>query len=216
MGNLFQVAMGKVIGTKNERELKRLEARIEAINALEPEMQQLPDSEFPLRTEKFKKRLAEGETLDDLLYEAFALCREAGRRALGMRHFDVQLIGGMVLHDGAIAEMKTGEGKTLAATLPVFLNSLGGGSVHLVTVNDYLARRDAEWMGPIYEALGVTIDVLQMQMPEPDRAKAYRSDITYGTASEFGFDFLRDRLKVSGDRTQAMPFWAPWLNVGQY
>src|SRR5438093_694681 len=195
MGNLFQIAMGKVIGTKNERELKRLEARIEAINALEPEMQQLPDSEFPLRTEKFRKRLAEGETLDELLVEAFALCREAGRRTLAMRHFDVQLIGGMVLHEGKIAEMKTGEGKTLVATLPVYLNSLAGKGVHVVTVNDYLANRDAAWMGPIYRLLGLSVGVIVHDLDDEERRQAYNSDVTYGTNNEFGFDYLRDNMK---------------------
>src|SRR5207249_3894382 len=163
MGNLFQVAMGKVIGTKNERELKRLEARIEAINALEPEMQQLPDSEFPLRTDKFKKRLAEGETLEDLLVEAFALCREAGRRTLAMRHFDVQLIGGK--------------------------------GVHVVTVNDYLANRDAAWMGPIYRLLGLSVGVIVHDLDDEERRQAYNSDVTYGTNNEFGFDYLRDNMK---------------------
>src|SRR6266516_2792104 len=195
MGNLFQVAMGKVIGTKNERELKRLEARIEAINALEPEMQQLPDSEFPLRTEKFKKRLAEGETLDDLLVEAFALCREAGRRTLAMRHFDVQLIGGMVLHEGKIAEMKTGEGKTLVATLPVYLNALSGRGVHVVTVNDYLAKRDSEWMGQLYRFLGLSVGVIVHDLDDQERRDAYAADVTYGTNNEFGFDYLRDNMK---------------------
>src|SRR5437763_956663 len=195
MGNLFQIAMGKVIGTKNERELKRLEARIEAINALEPEMQRLPDSEFPLRTEKFKKRLAEGETLDDLLVEAFALCREAGRRTLAMRHFDVQLIGGMVLHEGKIAEMKTGEGKTLVATLPVYLNSLAGKGVHVVTVNDYLAKRDAAWMGPLYRLLGLGVGVIVHDLDDAERRAAYNSDVTYGTNNEYGFDYLRDNMK---------------------
>src|SRR5713226_5590546 len=160
MGNYFQLALGKVIGTKNERELKRLEERLEAINAFEPEMQKLPDSEFPLRTARLKQRLAEGESLDDLLPEAFALCREAGRRTLNMRHFDVQLIGGMVLHEGKIAEMKTGEGKTLVATLPVYLNSLASKGVHVVTVNDYLAKRDAAWMGQIYGFIGMTTGVI--------------------------------------------------------
>src|SRR5256886_2395712 len=195
MGNLFQVAMGKVIGTKNERELKRLEGRIEAINALEPEMQQLADSEFPLRTEKFKKRLAEGETLDELLVEAFALCREAGRRTLNMRHFDMQLVGGMVLHEGKIAEMKTGEGKTLVATLPVYLNSLAGKGVHVVTVNDYLANRDAAWMGPIYRLLGLSVGVIVHDLDDEERRQAYNSDVTYGTNNEFGFDYLRDNMK---------------------
>src|SRR2546430_12543773 len=195
MGNLFQVAMGKVIGTKNERELKRLEGRIEAINALEPEMQQLADSEFPLRTEKFKKRLAEGETLDELLVEAFALCREAGRRTLNMRHFDMQLVGGMVLHEGKIAEMKTGEGKTLVATLPVYLNALTGKGVHVVTVNDYLANRDAEWMGQIYRFLGMTVGCIVHDLDDAERQQAYLCDVTYGTNNELGFDYLRDNMK---------------------
>ena len=147
MATYFQTALGKVIGTQNERELKRLSGRVKEINALEPEMARLSDSEFPARGEQFKKRLAEGATLEDILPEAFALCREAGKRSLGMRHFDVQLVGGMALHEGKIAEMKTGEGKTLVATLPVYLNSLTGKGVHVVTVNDYLAKRDAACRG---------------------------------------------------------------------
>ncbi len=195
MGNFFQVALGKVIGTKNERELKRLGERIDAINALEPEMKRLPDSEFPARTEKFKQRLAAGESTDDILIEAFALCREAGRRTLNMRHFDVQLIGGMVLHEGKIAEMKTGEGKTLVATLPVYLNSLEGKGVHVVTVNDYLAKRDAAWMGPIYRLLGLTVGVIVHDLDDAERREAYNCDVTYGTNNEFGFDYLRDNMK---------------------
>src|SRR5437762_3675911 len=195
MGNFFQVALGKVIGTKNERELKRLSEKLQAINALEGEMERLPDAEFPVRTEKFKKRLAEGETLDDLLAEAFALCREAGRRTLNMRHFDMQLIGGMVLHEGKIAEMKTGEGKTLVATLPVYLNSLAGKGVHVVTVNDYLANRDAAWMGPIYRLLGLSVGVIVHDLDDEERRQAYNSDVTYGTNNEFGFDYLRDNMK---------------------
>src|SRR5574337_1654893 len=165
MGNFFQIALGKVIGTKNERELKRLSERVEAINTLEPEMQKLPDAEFPNHTCQFKERLENGASLDDLLPEAFALCREAGRRTINMRHFDVQLIGGMVLHEGKIAEMKTGEGKTLVATLPVYLNALGGKGVHVVTVNDYLAKRDTQWMGPIYHGLGLSVAVIQGDDP---------------------------------------------------
>jgi preprotein translocase subunit SecA len=195
VGNLFQVALGKVIGTKNERELKRLGERVEAISALEPEMQKLPDSEFPVCTEKFKQRLANGESLDDILVEAFALCREAGRRTLNMRHFDVQLIGGMVLHEGKIAEMKTGEGKTLVATLPVYLNCLESKGVHVVTVNDYLANRDASWMGPIYRLLGLTVGVIVHDLDDDERKEAYNSDVTYGTNNEFGFDYLRDNMK---------------------
>ena len=181
MGSYFQYALGKVIGTKNERELKRLSERIEAINALEPEMQNLAEAEFPARTLRLKERLAKGETLDDILEEAFALCREAGRRALNMRHFDVQLIGGMVLHEGKIAEMKTGEGKTLVATLPVYLNALEGKGVHVVTVNDYLAKRDAAWMGPLYRLLGLSVGVIVHDLDDEERKLAYRSDVTYGT-----------------------------------
>src|SRR5579864_2324873 len=195
MGNYFQFALGKVIGTKNERELKRLESRVLAINALEPEMQKLAESEFPARTQKFKERMAGGATTDDILVEAFALCREAGRRALNMRHFDVQLIGGMVLHQGKIAEMKTGEGKTLVATLPVYLNALEGKGVHVVTVNDYLAKRDSEWMGRIYKFLGLTVGVIVHDLDDEERKVAYNSDVTYGTNNEFGFDYLRDNMK---------------------
>ncbi len=195
MGNYLQIALGKIIGTKNERELKRLSARLGEINALEPEMEQLPDAEFPQRTERLKQRLADGEPLDNLLDEAFALCREAGRRTINMRHFDVQLIGGMVLHEGKIAEMKTGEGKTLVATLPVYLNALAGKGVHVVTVNDYLAKRDAAWMGPIYRLLGLTVGVIVHDLGEEERQQAYQCDVTYGTNNEFGFDYLRDNMK---------------------
>ncbi len=195
MGDFFQVALGKIIGTKNDRELKRLKAKIEEINALEPEMQTLADADFPARTAEFRRRLAEGETTDDILPEAFALCREAGRRALNMRHFDVQLIGGIVLHEGKIAEMKTGEGKTLVATLPVYLNALEGKGVHVVTVNDYLAKRDAAWMGPIYRMLGLTVGVIVHDLDEAERRAAYGCDVTYGTNNEFGFDYLRDNMK---------------------
>jgi preprotein translocase subunit SecA len=195
MGNYFQLALGKIIGTKNERELKRLSMRIQAINALEPEMQRLPDSEFAARTEKLKQRLAGGETAEDILVDAFALCREAGRRTLNMRHFDVQLIGGMVLHEGKIAEMKTGEGKTLVATLPVYLNGLEGKGVHVVTVNDYLAQRDAAWMGPIYRLLGLSVGVIVHDLDDQERRAAYKCDVTYGTNNEFGFDYLRDNMK---------------------
>src|SRR5947207_10759540 len=195
MGNFFQLALGKVIGTKNERELKRLSEHVEAINALEPEIQRLPDSEFPLRTARLKQRMAEGASLQDLLPEAFAVCREAGRRTLNMRHFDMQLVGGMVLHEGKIAEMKTGEGKTLVATLPVYLNSLEGKGVHVVTVNDYLANRDASWMGPIYRLLGLSVGVIVHDLDDGERREAYACDVTYGTNNEFGFDYLRDNMK---------------------
>ena len=195
MGNYFQLALGKVIGTKNERELNRLRPHVEAINRLEPKMQRLRDSEFPARTEEFKRQIADGAPLDDILVEAFALCREAGRRTLNMRHFDVQLIGGMVLHEGKIAEMKTGEGKTLVATLPVYLNALEGKGVHVVTVNDYLAMRDAAWMGPIYRLLGLTVGVIVHDLDDEERRAAYNCDVTYGTNNEFGFDYLRDNMK---------------------
>jgi preprotein translocase subunit SecA len=195
MGATVQYVLGKIIGTKNERELKRLSARVAEINALEPEMIKLPDAEFPLRTARLKERVAQGEPLENLLPEAFALCREAGRRTISMRHFDVQLIGGMVLHEGKIAEMKTGEGKTLVATLPVYLNSLEGKGVHVVTVNDYLAKRDAAWMGPIYRLLGLTVGVIVHDLEDAERRLAYNSDVTYGTNNEFGFDYLRDNMK---------------------
>jgi len=195
MGNYVQIALGKVFGTKNERELKRLSERVGEINALEPEMEKLPDPEFPLRTAGLKERLAGGATLDEILPEAFALCREAGRRTLNMRHFDVQLIGGMVLHEGKIAEMKTGEGKTLVATLPCYLNALEGKGVHVVTVNDYLAKRDAAWMGPIYRLLGLSVGVIVHDLSDEERRYAYGCDLTYGTNNEFGFDYLRDNMK---------------------
>jgi preprotein translocase subunit SecA len=179
------------------RKFKDYERRVARINAFEGEMELEEDHELRERADKLRERARNGESLEDLMYEAFAVCREAARRTLDMRHFDVQLIGGMVLHDGSIAEMKTGEGKTLAATLPIFLNSLAGQSVHLVTVNDYLARRDAEWMGPIYELLGVKVGVIQNMQPFAEKRAAYQADVTYGTNSEFGFDYLRDNMAVS-------------------
>src|SRR5687768_6579281 len=161
------------------RKFKAYEKRVESINRIEPEMELLDDAELRAEADSLRERARGGESLDDLLPEAFALTREAAKRSLGQRHYDVQLIGGMVLHDGAIAEMRTGEGKTLAATLPIFLNSLAGESVHLVTVNDYLARRDAEWMGPIYDALGVSVGIIQSQMGSTERRQAYAADVTY-------------------------------------
>jgi preprotein translocase subunit SecA len=178
-------------------QFKRYSERVGRINDLEPEMEELTDEELRQDAEQLREHARNGEPIDALLPDAFALCREAGRRTLNMRHFDVQLIGGMALHDGAIAEMKTGEGKTLAATLPIFLNSLGGGSVHLVTVNDYLARRDAEWMKPIYDALGVKVGVIQNMQDYESKRLAYQADVTYGTNSEFGFDYLRDNMATS-------------------
>ncbi len=187
--------LAKVIGTQNDRELKRLWPSVAKINVLEPSIQPLSDAELRGKTAEFKTRVANGEELDDLLPEAFAVVREAGRRVLKMRHYDVQLIGGMVLHTGKIAEMKTGEGKTLVATLPAYLNALAGKGVHVVTVNDYLARRDSEWMGKIYRFLGMSVGVIQHELTDQQRQVAYGADITYGTNNEFGFDYLRDNMK---------------------
>jgi len=220
---MFKHLIQKIVGTKNERELTRLRPRVQAISALEPEMQRLSDADFRAKTAALRERVAQAAggngdiqaVLEEILPEAFAVCREAARRVLNMRHFDVQLIGGMVLHEGKIAEMATGEGKTLVATLPVYLNALTGKGVHLVTVNDYLAKRDTQWMGPIYHALGLSVGVLQHEASslfDPtvrasdmrvanlrpcSRQEAYRADVTYGTNSEFGFDYLRDNMKFS-------------------
>jgi len=187
----------KIVGSKNERELKRLQPLVDRINTLEPQMQALSDAALTAKTGEFRERFGRGETLDDLLPEAFAVVREAGRRALGMRHFDVQLLGGMVLHNGKIAEMKTGEGKTLVATLPVYLNALAGKGVHVITVNDYLARRDSEWMGQIYRFLGMSVGCIVHGLTDAQRQEAYGFDITYGTNNEFGFDYLRDNMKFA-------------------
>ena len=192
---MIQTFLAKVVGTQNERELKRLRPIVGEVNALEPAIQALSDEQLRAKTAEFRDRLAKGETLDDLLPEAFAVVREAGRRVLNMRHFDVQLIGGAVLHKGKIAEMKTGEGKTLVATLPAYLNALEGKGVHIVTVNDYLARRDSEWMGKIFRFLGMTVGVIQHDLNDAERQVAYAADITYGTNNEFGFDYLRDNMK---------------------
>jgi len=192
---MIDAILAKIFGTKNEREIKALRPLVSAINDLEPRLMALSDAELAAKTAEFKSRLDQGATLDDLLVEAFAVCREAGRRVLNMRHFDVQLIGGMVLHAGKIAEMKTGEGKTLVATLPVYLNALAGRGVHVVTVNDYLARRDAEWMGRLYKFLGLSVGVIVHDLDDRERRQAYACDITYGTNNEFGFDYLRDNMK---------------------
>jgi preprotein translocase subunit SecA len=189
----------QIIGSKNDRELRKLAPRVAAINALEPSLQALSDEQLREKTLDFRLRNEAGASLDDILNEVFAVAREAGRRALGMRHFDVQLIGGMVLHQGKIAEMKTGEGKTLVATLPVYLNSIAGKGVHVVTVNDYLARRDAEWMGLLYRFLGLSVGVIQHDLEDAQRQAAYAADVTYGTNNEFGFDYLRDNMKYSLD-----------------
>ena len=198
----FERGVTAMFGTSNARYVRRLQARVEAISALEPRFQAMSDAELREQTALFRQRLKAGETLDDVLIEAFAVCREGGRRYLNMRHFDVQLIGGMVLHSGSIAEMVTGEGKTLVATLPAYLNALEGKGVHVVTVNDYLARRDMEWMGPLYLGLGLTVGNIQSNMETEPRQAAYECDITYGTNNEFGFDYLRDNMRPAafGDR----------------
>jgi preprotein translocase subunit SecA len=185
----------KIFGTRNDRLLKQLRRQANQISALEPQMQGLSDAELRAKTDDFRSRIEAGSTLDSILPEAFAVVREAGVRVFGMRHFDVQLIGGMVLHSGKIAEMRTGEGKTLMATLPVYLNALGGRGVHVVTVNDYLARRDAQWMGRLYNFLGLTVGVVVPQQTNEEKIAAYRADITYGTNNEFGFDYLRDNME---------------------
>ncbi len=185
----------KLFGSSNDRRIRAYRPQVDAINALERELEQLSDEALRARTEAFKKQLAEGATLDDILVPAFATVREAGKRTLGQRHFDVQLIGGMVLHEGKIAEMKTGEGKTLVATLSVYLNALAGRGVHVVTVNDYLAKRDSEWMGQIYKFLGLTVGVIVHGLDDEQRKKEYDCDVTYGTNNELGFDYLRDNMK---------------------
>jgi preprotein translocase subunit SecA len=192
---MWKWILTKIFGTKNERDLKKLQPYVVAINALEPQIQKLTDAQLQAKTAEFKEKLRQGATVDDILVEAFAVVREVARRTIKMRHFDVQLVGGIVLHQGKIAEMKTGEGKTLVATLPAYLNALEGKGVHIVTVNDYLAKRDAEWMGPIYKFLGLTVGVIQHDLGDAERQKAYAADITYGTNNEFGFDYLRDNMK---------------------
>ena len=185
----------KVFGTPNDRLVKSIQPLVAQVNALEPEFQALSDAEIKAKTAEFKDRLAKGETLDDLLPEAFANAREGAKRSLGLRPFDVQIMGGIFLHQGNIAEMKTGEGKTLMATLPVYLNALAGKGVHVVTVNDYLARRDAEWMGNVYNFLGLTVGAVYPNMDEALKKEAYNSDVTYATNNELGFDYLRDNMK---------------------
>src|SRR5216110_556956 len=214
---MIDVVLRKIFGTKHERDVKRIMPTVVASNAFEPSVRALDDAGLRAKSEEFKKRIEGGEPLDEILPDAFAVCREAARRAVGMRHFDVQLIGGMVLHDGKIAEMATGEGKTLVATLPAYLNALTDRGVHIVTVNDYLAKRDAQWMGPIYQALGLTVGVIQHEASfryDPTyvtsdirmtalrpctRQEAYRADVTYGTNNEFGFDYLRDNMRFTLD-----------------
>ncbi|MGD8546606.1 MAG: preprotein translocase subunit SecA [Thiohalophilus sp.] len=194
---MFKTFLKKIFGSRNERLIKQMRKVVERINALEPDMQALSDEALRNKTVEFRQRVADGATLDDLLPEAFAVVREASVRVLGMRHFDVQLIGGMVLHNGKIAEMRTGEGKTLMATLPCYLNALSGSAVHVVTVNDYLAKRDAQWMGKLYKFLGMSVGTIGSGMPFEDKKDAYAADITYGTNNEFGFDYLRDNMAFS-------------------
>ena len=189
----------KIFGSANDREVKALRATVEQINALEPDVEKLSDDELRARTDWLRERLKNGETLTDILPDTFATIREASKRVRGERHYDVQLLGGMVLTSGKIAEMKTGEGKTLVSTLPVYLNALEGKGVHVVTVNDYLARRDAEWMGEVYGFLGLTVGVIMHGMTDDQRREAYACDITYATNNELGFDYLRDNMKYSTD-----------------
>ncbi len=192
---MIQSLARKIFGSANEREIKRLQPLVERINSLESTLTPLSQEQLAAKTVEFRERIARGETLDDLLPEAFAVCREMSKRVLKMRHFDTQLIGGMVLHNGKVAEMKTGEGKTLVATLPVYLNALSGKGVHVVTVNDYLARRDAEWMGQVYQALGLKVGIIVHGLNDAQRRESYAADVTYGTNNEFGFDYLRDNMK---------------------
>lgn len=195
----------RLIGNNSAREIKKMRAIVDEINGLEPSLSGLSDSSLAAKTQEFKKRLADGETLDDILPEAFAVVREASKRVLGMRHFDVQLIGGITLHRGNIAEMRTGEGKTLVATLPVYLNALTGKGVHVVTVNDYLAKRDSEWMGKLYRALGLSVGLIVANLDYNQRKLAYASDITYGTNNEFGFDYLRDNMVIHAEQMVQRP-----------
>ncbi len=193
-------ALTSLFGSRNDRVLRQLSKTVVRINALEPEFEKLSDEALRGKTAEFKKRIADGESLDKLLPEAFAVVREGAKRMLGMRHYDVQLIGGMVLHMGKIAEMRTGEGKTLVATAPVYLNALEGKGTHVVTVNDYLAKRDAAQMGKLYNFLGLTVGVVWPGMDHADKFAAYAADITYGTNNEFGFDYLRDNMALSKDQ----------------
>src|ERR1043166_5530062 len=187
----------KLFGSSNDRRVRKYQPRVDEINVLEPGLVKLADDQLRARTQEFKKQIADGASLDDLLVPAFATVREAARRAIGQRHFDMQLIGGMILHEGRISEMKTGEGTTLVATLPVYLNAVSGRGVHVVTVNDYLAKRDSEWMGRIYKFLGLTTGVIVHGLDDEQRKKAYDCDVTYGTNNELGFDYLRDNMKMS-------------------
>ena len=190
----------KLFGTDNDRTLKKIQPFVPVINDFESRLQPLTDDQLRAKTAEFREKLSQGATPDDILPEAFAVVREASRRTTRMRHFDVQLVGGVVLHQGRIAEMKTGEGKTLVATLPAYLNALDGKGVHIVTVNDYLAKRDTEWMGAIYRFLGLSVGTIQHDIGDAERYTAYRADITYGTNNEYGFDYLRDNMKFDLSR----------------
>src|SRR5438876_1421971 len=192
---MLDTLVKKFVGSRNDREIKKIQPLVQKINDLEPQVSSLTDEQLRSKTAEFKQRFENGESLEDLLPEAFAVVRETGKRVLNMRHFDVQLIGGVALHQGRISEMKTGEGKTLVATLPAYLNAIEGKGVHVVTVNDYLAKRDSEWMGRLYKFLGLSVGVIQHGLDDQERRESYGSDITYGTNNEFGFDYLRDNMK---------------------
>lgn len=194
-GEMLLALATKIFGSSNERVLKNLYRHVDPINALEKTFEGMSDSDLRAQTDSFRQRLANGEPLDNLIDESFAIVREAAKRTLGQRHFDVQLVGGLALHEGKIAEMRTGEGKTLVATLPVYLNALSGKGVHVVTVNDYLAKRDAEWMGQVYNFLGLSVGCITSKIEDSERKAAYACDITYGTNNELGFDYLRDNMK---------------------
>jgi preprotein translocase subunit SecA len=194
-----------LFGSSNARQIKRFETIVQKINALEAGLEKLTDDQLREKTEQFKQRLRDGQTLNDILVEAFAVCREGGRRFLKMRHYDVQLVGGIVLHNGMIAEMVTGEGKTLVATLPTYLNALAGRGCHVVTVNDYLARRDMEWMAPLYMGLGLSVGAIQSGMSNDERQAAYAKDITYATNNELGFDYLRDNMRLAARDDNRFP-----------
>ena len=204
-GRSLERSLTALFGSSNARYIKKLQPKVAAINALESKYQGMTDEELRQQTVRFRERLAAGQTADDIMTEAFAVCREASRRFIGLRHYDVQLIGGMVLHSGAIAEMATGEGKTLVATLPAYLNALEGKGCHVVTVNSYLARRDMEWMGPVYMGLGLTVGAIYSDMDPQERQRAYVCDITYGTNNEFGFDYLRDHMKPAAHGDKRFP-----------
>ena len=206
---MIQKILHKIFGTSHEREMKKIQPVVDKINQLEASMKTLTDAQLKAKTDEFKKRYKAGESVNDLLHEAFAVCREASLRVLGMRHYDVQLIGGFVLNKGSIAEMRTGEGKTLVATLPVYLNALTGKGVHVVTVNDYLATRDCEWMSRLYNWLGLTTGVIKHGLTDAERRAAYNADITYATNNELGFDYLRDNMKFDlGEYVQREPHYA--------